>query len=85
MLQEESIMFAETFTAKSDNFESTRYMAPLPVIRGRSKNRKIRSFNGRTRFFFFFFSIPFVTRVNPGTVDVKISVAAKAVVKACKV
>ena len=66
-------MPAETFTTNSDDFESTS--------RGRSKNSKIRSFNGQTRFC----SMPFVTRVTPGTVDVKISAAAKAVMKACKV
>ena len=41
---------------------------------------KVRSFNGRTRFC----SIPFVIRVTPETIDLKISAAAKVVVKARK-
>ena len=53
----------------------------LLLTRGRSTNSKIRSFSGRTRFC----SMPFVTLVTPGTVDVKICAAAKEIVKARKV
>ena len=52
-----------------------------PVTRSRSKNSKIMSFKGRTRFC----SMSFATRVTPGTVHVKISAAAKVVMKECKV
>ena len=51
------------------------------VTRGRSTNSKTMSFNGQTHLC----SMPFVIRVTPGTVDVKISAAAKTVVKARKV
>ena len=51
------------------------------MTRGRSKNKKIWSFNGQTHFCL----MPFVSRVTPGTVNVKISAAKKAVMKACKV
>ena len=73
-------MLAETFTTNPDDFESTRCIHGTPVTRGRSKNSNIRSFSGRTRFCL----MPFVTRVTPGTVDVNISAAAKAIMKACK-
>ena len=72
-------MSAETFTTNSDDFNQPGTWAPRS--RSRSKNNKIRSFNGRTRFCL----MPFVTRVTHGTVAVKISAARKAVMKACKV
>ena len=77
MLQEEKNDACRNFNNKLGQLRINQVHGP-PVTRGRLKNSKIRSFNGRTHFC----SIPLVT---PGTVDVNISAAAKAVMKTCKV
>ena len=71
-------MHAEIFTTNSDDFKSARYDEP-PVTSDVRKTVKLGHLMTR------FSSMPFVTQVASGTVDVKISAAAKAVVKACKV
>ena len=61
-------MPGETFTLNSDDFETTRYLGST-VTRGHSKTSETTcmSLNGWARFRLMLI----VTRVTPGTVDVK--------------
>ena len=71
-------MSPETFTTNSDDFESTGIWSPCD--KRSLKTVKLGHLMARL------VSIlcHLVTRVTPGTVDVKISAASKALVKACK-
>ena len=66
-------MPGESFTLNSDDIETTRYILGPPVTKDRPNTSKTRSLNGRTRLCL----TPFVTRVTPGTVNVRISDATQ--------